>query len=522
MQHQAIEDQVIEDSNLTKKLKRVHPDEILSHTDEIPLKKFRANILFGGSRYESNLLKQNGQWLIRESSTNQDDELNFVFAICEDGQITKVRLKKEELINCIINKKAICTNGTFNLIAAHLISPTEHTVSKKWLVTNDGNVISSKPNINDYVVNGFLKPYINPELIIDYMKNDARPSVVIYRIDDQGKKFDCTIGEPNNYFSASYEIAYLRNNNTVSKIPFRIYTNDSKKIKEGLCKFLSADTDVFVPEELKQKKEVFRELEVNQATPKIKCGLIYVHRNKAIFPEEFIHITQNVTETLIISVQTPSEEARICHYDSNSQSGGTACEIQRILSKPVVTSSNQKWVIVTGHHGGHHHALSGSYIHTSSIFKQNAEKTNLIIKVDELKNLLMECGYRKGDHINILLYVCSAATAMSDDKSFAKQLAYLLAEEGISSTIVASKNRVGRFDGRYEEDEIERECLRFRTKNEKGEPAPEAVVVITGTPGDSIAIEEKLNQYPHGFYITPYGLGQKNDLIPSLQPKNHI
>lgn len=518
-----------QDNPLTTNKKRhfldvdVESKENIASTDRE--KRFCTNLLFNNNQfYEKNLLKNHNQWLIREASNKSSEIQNtgtgFTLAYLSMDKLVKISLKKMELSKAIMNKEfTIENNIKISLTLENQILPKENDdVSKKWHVTQNGNIQLEMIKLDDHIVNCFVHPWVNPQIVIDQMIYNAKPTIAIYRIAEPKEKVLC-VGT-DSPFSAYYEVAYLTNNHSIKTFKIKTYTNDPEEIKKSIDEIFIQSKFVHKSYEDTEKSEVKAELTTFQQAPQKQCSLIALHRNKIIYPEEKIHLLENLKETLIIALQTPSNESKQGIYPSDKMEkplpGATSCEIKRILSKPDRPAFNQKWVIITGHHiDSDLNTLSGSYIHP--FFPVEEIK---FYNVLEIAKFILQCGYKVGDHINLLLYICKAGLSYDEKRSFAYQLASQLALYGISSTIVASKTDVGRFNGTYHDDEIKNECLKFRVAN-----GPEDIIVVTGRPDDNNTpiIEEKFNEYPDGFFITSYGLGDKNILMNHInESKNNI
>ncbi len=72
---------------------------------------------------------------------------------------------------------------------------------------------------------------------------------------------------------------------------FKTKERDPKKINIELCKKLKLP---IIVTKHKPKDEVFTELNTNQEPVKKVCGLIHMHRDKALRPEERLFITDPV------------------------------------------------------------------------------------------------------------------------------------------------------------------------------------------------------------------------------------
>ncbi len=119
------------------------------------------------------------------------------------------------------------------------------------------------------------------------------------------------------------------------------------------------------------------------------------------------------------------------------------------------------WLIITGHGGPD--SVRGQYRQQLSF-----EETSILdisCSADDYVNLAMQSDTLKnGDHINIVLYVCFAATRFNDQKCFAEKIAEGFALKGISTTIIASTGIVKRANSfKNELGDIRDSLLIFRT-----------------------------------------------------------
>lgn len=487
-------------------------------------------------------LSDSNAWLIREGSSHS----TFTAVFHMSTEAVKKRLSLTELKDVLVNKEIkIFKDGTSHVIK--LANTLQLTNSSLFDIVNSltslSNVISSsasavsaassntvitstssvsafnaahstslgsihsshsvaQPSLtkllitSSSVINGYLDPKIDPEDMIHYMKENKTPPVVMYPTNEQGQ-FLSTIESPENKNNKAicYAISFLTLDDQVKTLKFKTKERDPQKINAELCKKLKMPI-VITMAGGHPKNDVFTELLKQNEPEKKVCGLVHIHRDKTVRPEERIFAVNHATGTLIVSTQTPSEEAKegLCQFATR---GNTGCEIERLLSKASAPFQD-KWVIITGHGSAGDNTISGGY---RSLFSPREEEVACDEK--EYTEILKQAGIKKGDTINLLLYVCYSARSTQSDKSLAEKLAHHLASEGITCNIIASKSAVQRFAG-YNPNagEIDGACMSYNVIGGSSD-----IVVVTGTPGKQPTIEIKEGLYPNGFYITPNGLG---------------
>lgn len=427
-----------------------------------------------------------GKWLIRESSTTENVFTIDCYTVDNAINFTSQRFGKDALLNLLRTTTYL----------SRLIYPSDELVSNNYYMNTTGamKVTRAPVDTSSVVKQGFLAPGYDVNKMIAKMQLDQAPAVIIYR-SSITKKVWCD--------RSQYAVTYVRETGELASFSFATGEKTIYGIKNQVMTLL-------MQQSLKPKQSVFDALSVVEPRVTKSCGLIHLHRNKKIRPEEMLFIVEPLAHSasvLILSTQTPTEKAK--KGVASVANGGTGCEIERILSK--AKTFPEKWIIVTGHGDQGAQALSGIYM--SDLYQPGiaAEELDIICDAKEYAQLFLDSGLKSGDAVNILLYVCYSGAHKGDEKnSFATQLAECLAQQGIASYIVASKTAVARFDGQYRDvlHEVRGECLSYRVDG-----GPENIVVVTGKPGHPMVIEEKYHQYPDGFYITSDGLGARHAVV---------
>src|SRR5579862_1489882 len=273
------------------------------------------------------VLQDSNNWLIRESSSNSSQPFTLVFNFA--GSCLKKRHTLIELQYILFKQEFSFLYQQINYVKKlyNPLKPTNVPVPVPVPSLNAPIIITPLS-----VIGAYLDPQIKPADIIEHMKNNKSPSVAIYRVKENSGQFLSTIEGPKDNTAVSYAISYLTENNTVKTLKFKTKERDPKVINTELCKKLKTPLVVAGG---KPKQEVFTELLSQQEPTKKMCGLIHLHRDKTIRPEEqlfVINSINNTTGAFIISTQTPTKEAKNgdCKFATR---GGTGCEIERILSK---------------------------------------------------------------------------------------------------------------------------------------------------------------------------------------------
>lgn len=160
---------------------------------------------------------------------------------------------------------------------------------------------------------------------------------------------------------------------------------------------------------------------------------------------------------LIMSTQTPREPT-IAGGAGEGQTGlavakatsgtfavlGTGVLHDADGNKTTPKLKDNDWLVITGH------GQEGALVTTGSYLRADRE-TGEVVELDvdrsaqDFVNAAMQSGLKKGDHINVALYVCyGARKGKNDELSFAQQVATEFLKRGVTSTVVASLSSVGR------------------------------------------------------------------------------
>lgn len=177
------------------------------------------------------------------------------------------------------------------------------------------------------------------------------------------------------------------------------------------------------------------------------------------------------------------------------------------------------WLIITGHGNVGGNQLSGDYEVAAGANTSLPNVVDVTHSPADFVKTAMQCSnLKKGDHINVLLYVCHAASSSPTSDSFSKKVAKEFAAEGINTTIVASINPVGRISELNKaEGDIENQLIRFR--------APTNDIRILETTADmrggiKLQREDKRGE---DFVLSRHGIGFRsiidNSFLESLKKK---